>query len=1042
MSITVERLVAEIEADPARAIVALKAFEAATASAAKDRTAHINADIDTSSVQKAEQAFDRLAASAGKGGDSIRRSGVAASFAVGGWRTLAYTLNGVNFAKFYSIATLIPGVLSSIAAAAGGATAALLGLTGAIGPLTAGLGALGLGIGATVMGMGGIVDAYSAVTAPALGAAKATDVATQSNRSLVRSLEALKEARESLARAPHEAREAIQDARFDYERSLIDRRRALLGLVEAQRNLNNLQKQSAKATYTLSQETDYFTGKVYEVARVSATEAKKTAMSEVEARLNMRDAELSLLQARDAAGDSSRHLREIEAKGVRNSDLMVDARRTLRDAEWALADARRANAAAMTGETAGMVAARDAMAALTPEGRRFVLFLKDEFMPAWKEMRDAAQGGLLPGVQRGLRSFMRMFPMLIPHVRAFAGAVGDAFADFFRFWSKAGKQEDLSVMFTRLNQVLGNMLGVMVPLSETMVQFSTAAAPFANRILRGLTTRLETLAGWMDTVEGKKGMTEFFRMGNKFGGLWGDVIWNTAAALKEMVLAAEPLATWMLKSMSGYFRDLADSIGSVTGQEKLTGWFNSQKPAIREFTGLLKDLLNVFFTSGKGGEDSGFVRTMRSMRKNLVPAIGRLLTTLDESNFGPLFSDFVTHIIDGITWMVDHEGPLLKFISLLNDLGDAIKWMDNKTGGVSTNILGGLVMALGGLSILRRVGRWMRSLLFPITFLIRKLPKLSGILGVRPRGEGGHVGTGTGPVVVGTPAKPSGPKHRKPSRFGGLGKVARFGGLGFNAAIAGVGFLASATPEQKARAARSLAGSVGIGHADSGGFADAAKKFDAITSSAKKTGKTIEDSAKTGSDALKHLLTPALENTTGKTRKYTEGLGGNSRSARDATGKVKTLGTNYDTASQKADAARRQTDLLSASIRNIPKKKIIRIRVNTLYSEKFGTATPSEARAAGIDGDWSGGRQRRGVTRWVGEHGPELFTPSTSGTIHSATESASLLNGGGDGMSPSQIEAMLDRVIARAKAPVSIEQTFNEKIDPMHVGRELAWRLQ
>lgn len=45
------------------------------------------------------------------------------------------------------------------------------------------------------------------------------------------------------------------------------------------------------------------------------------------------------------------------------------------------------------------------------------------------------------------------------------------------------------------------------------------------------------------------------------------------------------------------------------------------------------------------------------------------------------------------------------------------------------------------------------------------------------------------------------------------------------------------------------------------------------------------------------------------------------------------------------------------------------------------------------------------------------------------------------GLSDAQLERVLQKVMAAAKAPVHIENTFNEKVDPMLLSSELAWRV-
>lgn len=92
-------------------------------------------------------------------------------------------------------------------------------------------------------------------------------------------------------------------------------------------------------------------------------------------------------------------------------------------------------------------------------------------------------------------------------------------------------------------------------------------------------------------------------------------------------------------------------------------------------------------------------------------------------------------------------------------------------------------------------------------------------------------------------------------------------------------------------------------------------------------------------------------------------------------------------------------------------------------------------------GRWSGGAVKNNTSYMVGENGPELFTPDQGGRIAPAGVSRDLMKSNGEGVSDQQLERVLRAVQGGSGKKVEINQTFNEKVDPHHLSRELAWSL-
>src|SRR5207253_2900376 len=127
-------------------------------------------------------------------------------------------------------------------------------------------------------------------------------------------------------------------------------------------------------------------------------------------------------QGRAAAAVAEAHRAGAERMQVAQEQL-ISAQRALN------------TALATTGPTASAASrkAAESLAALTPAGRTFALFLTGELLPKLRTIKEAAQTGLLPGVEAGLKAL----EPVIPAIAGFVGDLARVMGDLFREASQA-----------------------------------------------------------------------------------------------------------------------------------------------------------------------------------------------------------------------------------------------------------------------------------------------------------------------------------------------------------------------------------------------------------------------------------------------------------------------------------------------------------------------------------------------------------------------------------------------------------------------------
>jgi hypothetical protein len=302
-------------------------------------------------------------------------------------------------------------------------------------------------------------------------------------RSLADAQRGVLTAQQRLNDARREAVRDMEDLNAQLRRGSLDERQAVLDLADAQRELA-LQKAAGTATdnevFQRAQLAyDEAVQRLEDIRRGNTRLAEEKAAADqagvegdrqvVDARQGVVDAERSVADAREQLLETQRQrdkerlqgerdvadamravqdaIEESDRRRAESAERIADAQRALADSERDRTDQIRRNAeavlsaqeavenahrgverAAISAGNAGgvaMEAFQKKMAALAPEGRAFVKFGVDEFMPWLQELSRAGQAAFLPGLTAGMRAVMAVGPSFRGVVSSIGGTLGD-----------------------------------------------------------------------------------------------------------------------------------------------------------------------------------------------------------------------------------------------------------------------------------------------------------------------------------------------------------------------------------------------------------------------------------------------------------------------------------------------------------------------------------------------------------------------------------------------------------------------------------------
>ena len=453
-------------------------------------------------------------------------------------------------------------------------------------------------------------------------------------------------------------------------------------------------------------------------------------------------------------------------------------------------------AKAVGGSAEAQKAYADALKKLSPPAQRFVKMIQHDYIPAFKNLRKHAEAAFFKGgITEGMKSFSENLKRIKRQIVGLSGDLGRTAGHFAKFWGKSDNADRLMNAMSSTAKTTNSFLKLLTPISRLMVAIVTPANRLVRKLLEGTKHAkglIDVVKGWSRNFEHAKnsGLDTFFNKTYKFTILWSRVLSPIAKLIGKVVTAAEPLATWMLEGITKHFNALNDA----TNTNKLAKYFNDQKPAIREFSGLINDVFGALFNRKTNGENSSFVKTLKALRKDFIPPFRELLDTLDKSNVGSTFATLLGNVTSGITALVKHDSALDLIVRGINGLADALKSLSHATGGKSTQAIMAALTAYGLFKVGRRVALGKKGAAGGPGGLVGAYQGIRGVVSPKSKGKHAATGTGLGSKVFNTTAALGSLDSGKVK--GATGSMQRLGGSISKAAgsLSLLGFLASFIP--------------------------------------------------------------------------------------------------------------------------------------------------------------------------------------------------------------------------------------------------------
>ncbi len=362
--------------------------------------------------------------------------------------------------------------------------------------------------------------------------------------------------RRELSRAQEEARRALQDLASQVRGNALDQQQANLDVAEARAELDRVRSDPAATDAERRQAEITYQRQVLQVEDLRVrgqrlqADQKAAAKAGVEGSEQVRAARQRIADADRRVGDAARAL------AAARRDQQAQERQgvfQLAQAQQALANA---TTAAGVGGTAAMVKLKQAMGELTPEGKRFSLFLfglKDEFLG----LRQAAERGLLPGVQAGIEALLPY----MPQISKFIGQIGKALGGVAEMVGKSLASPFWAEFFAWLGATAGPMLlkfgKIFMAVLEGVAALMMAFGPVTDDIVDALLGFAEGFADWAKTFTKSQAFKDFIEYVTANAPLLGKLFVDLLKVGLKLLIGLAPLAESLLEGLVKVFDWLA-----------------------------------------------------------------------------------------------------------------------------------------------------------------------------------------------------------------------------------------------------------------------------------------------------------------------------------------------------------------------------------------------------------------------------------------------------------------------------------------------------
>lgn len=449
---------------------------------------------------------------------------------------------------------------------------------------------------------------------------RATEQQVDAERDLARVNGDAREAREGLNRALREAVFDLRNLDTAVKRNAVEVDKATTASMKAKEELDRILANPRATEVERRLARDAYNDRIVQIEELKnrgvelRDEQKRLAKEGVEGTDRVTRARKTLANADERVADAQRRLAKSRGQ-VR--DAQIDGAERVAAAERRVADANRAQAA-QARQGAAQIAAgqrqiaaaqrqmaqayeglgaaggeslnklKEAMDKLSPAGQRFARFIHG-LKPALRSIRDAAQEGLLPGLESGIQQLVDKY---LPAFRSFVKDVGKGLGDIFAATPKVLENPTFQRFFGYIRQTavpaMQTLWAASMDFARGLVAIFNAFTPLNKPMGQGLLNMASRFAAWSEKLEQNPAFQELLEYVQRVAPKVVHLIGQIATFIGKLVIAAAPVGEVVLDVFIGIAEWLASwKLGSLFALVVVMGTLGT---VILGLTGLIRGI--------------------------------------------------------------------------------------------------------------------------------------------------------------------------------------------------------------------------------------------------------------------------------------------------------------------------------------------------------------------------------------------------------------------------------------------------------------------
>lgn len=328
---------------------------------------------------------------------------------------------------------------------------------------------------------------------------------------------------------------------------------------------------------------------------------------------------------------------------------------------------------------AGSQEAADAMAAVKGPGLGFVQAFAS-MRGAIDKFNKAVANAALPGLTQALLKIKPLITALQTPFVKLGEVIGNFANDFAQMITRGPFAKDLGIILARNNKLVDTFGKAILRL----VSFIRTIAVVAGPMVQALGDMILQFFKFID-LAAKSGretgrLAAFFQNTLRTMTAWGHALRDLGVGLYNVFVGGSKQGRSLLRSFQRITAEFAAWSGSLRGQNAISQFFKDARPALRQ-TGKL--IGAVFLAFGELGTDSNIAPLIKSLRKDLLPAILDLVQGINENGLGQAlinlavaflrvvnvlsFNPFIT-VIGGLTAFIGTVAKAAGSVPILGDI--------------------------------------------------------------------------------------------------------------------------------------------------------------------------------------------------------------------------------------------------------------------------------------------------------------------------------------------------------------------------------------